>query len=105
MHSHNVYFWLKDGLSNSEVKEFEKGLESLIRNPLAISGFYGKPADTHRDVVENTYSYGLSILFKDLAGHDQYQAGPVHLTFVDQNSKKWIRAQVFDMETEQHSRK
>jgi hypothetical protein len=99
MHSHNVYFWLKDGLSDAEIKEFEKGLESLINIRLAISGYYGKPADTHRDVVENSYSYGLSILFKDLANHNLYQADPVHLAFVDKNSMKWVRVRVFDIET------
>jgi hypothetical protein len=34
MHSHNVFFWLKDRLSNSELKEFENGLKTLINVPL-----------------------------------------------------------------------
>jgi hypothetical protein len=74
-------------------------LVSLINIPLSIRGLYGKPADTHRPVVENSYSYGLTILFKDLADHNSYQADPVHLAFVDKNSYKWVRVQVFDMET------
>jgi Stress responsive A/B Barrel Domain len=99
MHSHNVYFWLKEGLTGSEIKEFEQGLQSLVDFPLVIRGLYGKPADTHRPVVERSYSYGLLLSFKDLADHDTYQAGPVHLAFVEKNGPKWVRAQVFDIET------
>jgi hypothetical protein len=100
MHSHNVYFWLTEGLTDSELLEFENGLKSLINIPLVIHGLYGKPADTHRPVVENSYSYGLLLSFKDLTDHNSYQADPVHLAFVDKNSYKWIRVQVFDVETE-----
>ena len=99
MHSHNVLFWLIDDLSDSEIKEFEKGLKTLINDPLVIRGFFGKPANTNRSVVENSYAYGLSLIFKDLADHNLYQADPIHQAFVDQNSNKWSRVQVFDIET------
>lgn len=98
MHSHNVYFWIKEGLSDTDLLEFEKGLDTLTMFRLVINGYYGKPANTNRDVVDNTYTYGLSLLFKDTADHNLYQADPVHLTFVDKNSAKWNRAQVFDVE-------
>ena len=100
MHHHHCFFWLKDDLSKSELIEFEKGLNTLVNDPLVISGFFGKPADTHRGVVENSYSYGLSLKFKDLIDHNQYQADSIHQVFVDQNSYKWSRVQVFDIETE-----
>jgi len=99
MHSHNVYLWLKDDLSNSEVMEFEKGLETLTTTPLVISGYYGKPANTSRAVVDNTYSYGLTLLFKNTIDHNLYQADPVHLAFVDKNASKWIRVLVYDIES------
>ena len=99
MHSHNVLFWLQDDLSYSELMEFEKGLKTLINDPLVIRGVYGKPANTHRSVVENSYSYGLSLMFKDLADHDLYQAEPIHLAFVDKNESKWAKVLVYDIET------
>jgi len=99
MHSHNVLFWLQDDLSYSELMEFEKGLKTLINDPLVIRGVYGKPANTHRSVVENSYSYGLSLMFKDLADHDLYQAEPIHLAFVDKNASKWAKVLVYDIET------
>jgi len=99
MHNHNVYFWLKEGLSNSDLLEFEKGLESLTKTTLVIKGYYGKPANTNRAVVDNTYTYGLSLLFKDTSDQNLYQADPIHLAFVDKNGSKWSRVVVYDIET------
>ena len=99
MHSHNVYFWLKEGLSNSALDEFEKGLDTLKKTTMVLSGYYGKPANTNRSVVDNSYSYGLSLLFKDTADHNLYQADPIHLAFVDKNVTKWTRVLVYDIET------
>lgn len=98
MHIHNVYFWLKEGLSNSALQEFEQGLETLIKIPLVKNGYYGKPADTNRAVVDHTYTYSLTLFFKDNSYQNLYQADPIHLAFVDRNSKKWARVQVYDVE-------
>jgi hypothetical protein len=98
MHNHNVYFWLKTWLSDSDLLEFEKGLDTLMATRLVINGHFGKPANTNRPVVDNTYSYGLSLLFKDTADHNLYQADPIHLAFVDKHSAKWTRVQVYDVE-------
>ncbi|MBT4138243.1 MAG: Dabb family protein [Candidatus Latescibacteria bacterium] len=99
MHIHNVYFWLNDGLDTSDVTAFEKGLASLCGDVAALSGWYGKPAQTDRDVVENSYSYGLVLVFENLQAHDQYQGGAVHLQFVDDHLLKWGRVVVHDVET------
>jgi hypothetical protein len=98
MHSHNVFFWLEEKLSNSALHEFEEGLETLVKTSLVKSGYYGKPANTNRAVVDNTYSYGLTLLFNDTADHNLYQADPIHLAFVDKNSKKWTKVLVYDIE-------
>jgi hypothetical protein len=98
MHIHNVYFWLKEGLSTSSLLEFEQGLETLIKIPLVKNGYYGKPADTNRTVVDNTYSYSLTLFFNDTPDQNLYQTDPIHLAFIDRNSKKWTRVQVYDVE-------
>jgi hypothetical protein len=100
MHNHNVYFWLKEGLSDSALLEFEKGLESLTKTALVVKGYYGKPANTNRPVVDRTYSYGLSLLFNDTDDQNLYQADLTHLAFVDKNEKKWTKAVVFDLQTQ-----
>ena len=83
MHIHNVYFWLDETLDNEARTAFEQGLDSLIKDPAARGGHYGPPAGTDRDVVERSYTYGLVVIFDDLAGHDAYQAGEVHRRFLD----------------------
>jgi len=99
MHIHNVYFWLKNGQDKEGFKAFEQGLDSLTLDPRVKSGYFGKPATTNRAVVENTYSYGLVLVFDDLDAHDQYQAGAIHLEFVSNHSSKWERVIVHDIET------
>ncbi len=96
MHVHCVYFWLKKDLAEDAFVAFEDGLNSLLSDPAVKSGFYGKPADTHRSVVDNSYTYGLILVFDDLAGHDSYQAGPVHTRFIDNHGAKWERSLVYD---------
>ena len=99
MHGHNVYFWLKDGLESQALAAFESGLKTLANESNVKYGYYGRPADTHRDVVDNTYTYGLALVFDDLATHDRYQAGAAHLKFVEDHASKWGRVVVYDIQT------
>ena len=99
MHVHNVYFWLKEGLEGEEIAVFVQGLDALTGDPDVKTGFYGIPADTHRDVVENGYSYGLVLVFDDIAAHDRYQVGAVHEEFLAVNMSKWDKVVVYDIET------
>jgi hypothetical protein len=99
MHIHNVYFWLKSGLDTKAITSFEAGLNSLCSDLNPKSGHFGKPADTHRDVVENSYSYSLILFFDDLAAHDRYQTNsPVHNKFIETHRSKWERVVVYDVE-------
>ncbi len=103
MHSHLAFFWLNDNLSTTEILDFEKGLGSLINISVVVSGFYGKPANTHRSVVENSYSYGLSLLFNDTNAQFSYQSHEIHEEFVKQHNSKWSKVQVFDIEYNKQS--
>jgi hypothetical protein len=98
MHIHNVYFWLKNDLDSRALATFEQGLNALTNDPCVKSGYYGQPANTHREVVENTYSYGLVLIFDGLAAHDQYQAGTAHLKFVEEHAAKWEKVVVHDIQ-------
>jgi len=99
MHIHNVYFCLKNGQSAEEIASFERGLDDLIHDDAAKGGHWGRPADTHRPVIERGYDYGMIVVFEDLAGHDRYQTGDNHLRFVVANEHKWDRVVVYDIET------
>ena len=76
--------------------EWLEGLRTLTAIETVHQGFVGVPADTHRDVVENTYSYALVLLFPDQDAHDRYQVHPVHLAFVTNCSRFWRRVIVHD---------
>jgi hypothetical protein len=99
MHVHNVYFWLKNDINQQSSLSFEAGLNSLTKDPAVTSGYFGTPADTDRDVVDSSYSYGLVLVFKNKAAHDQYQEGAVHAKFLEAHASKWEKVLVYDVRT------
>lgn len=99
MQVHSVYFWLKEGLGDEEIAVFIQGLDALTGNPDVKSGYYGKPADIQRDIVESSYSYGLVLVFDDMAGHDRYQVSEGHKEFLATNVPKFSKVLAYDIET------
>jgi hypothetical protein len=99
MHAHNVFFWLRNDLDGQALAAFEQGLNALTKEPTVKSGYYGKAADTQREVVDNSYTYALVLVFDDLAGHDRYQAGAVHREFIEEQASNWERLVVYDIQT------
>lgn len=95
---HNVYFWLKSGLTANEIQTFESELQALTRISYLESGFCGKPAPTEaRPVTDHSFSYSLSLRFKTMADHDFYQKGcPDHQRFVDTCKVFFDRVIVYD---------
>lgn len=95
---HNVYFWLKADLSDAQVSTFEKELCALLEIDYLAHGFVGKPAPTEaRPVTDHSFSYSLTLHFKDLADHEFYQkACPKHQRFVDTCKTLWDRVRVYD---------
>lgn len=99
MFVHHVFFWLKPDLSASEIEKFEKGVRSLLSIEHVNRGDVGKPSTTNRPVIERSYSYSLLLIFKDKAGHDQYQPHPVHEKFVADCAPLWDRVLIYDAES------
>lgn len=97
MFVHLVFFWLKPGHSAESLIQDCGDLLSKI--PGVRSVHAGKPAMTPRDVVDNSYAVGLSVLLDDVAAHDLYQAHPLHLEFVARNKPGFERIRVFDFVT------
>ena len=100
MHIHNVYFTMREGMTADETAAFEQGLDDLIDDAAATTGYWGKPADTHREVVQRDYDYGMGIVFEDMGAHDRYQVGDNHQRFVAVHGAKWIKVLVYDVETD-----
>jgi hypothetical protein len=94
---HSVFFWLKD---DTDRADFATELEKLAAIETSRGVHIGPPANTPRGVVDNSYHYALLIDFDDAAGHDIYQAHPIHQAFVNGNKDKWTKVVVYDTAVE-----
>jgi hypothetical protein len=94
---HSVYFWLKPELTDAQRADFRRGLESLAGVKALVSLYVGTPAAIPlRPVVEASYSFSITGVFKDLAGHDAYQVDPLHKAFLEQFRTFWTKVQIYD---------
>ena len=98
MFVHSVYFWLKPGITTAEEQQFLRGAETLTKIKTVRHGWVGKPAATDRPVIDRTYSYGLVVSFDDAAGHDAYQADPIHDAF-RQLHHLWTQVKIYDFDS------
>ena len=93
---HMVFFWLVDD-SPEVKKKFLNELSQFISQVDEIKKSHiGPPANTDRDVIDNTYSYNLVLTFDSKKEHDIYQAHPLHKQFIENASSLWSRVQVYD---------
>jgi hypothetical protein len=96
---HSVFFWLHADRTPQQRDDFRQGLESLnaIENVRAL--YIGTPAHTTpRPVIDRSFSFMLTVVFDDVAGHDAYQVHPVHKEFLARFSAFWSRVQIYDAE-------
>ncbi|MBW8782114.1 MAG: Dabb family protein [Verrucomicrobia bacterium] len=100
MFVHSVFFYLRPDLTSAQREEFLKeGLESLRAVPSIKAAYIGAPAGIPpRPVVDLSFSFSLTILFDDVAGHNAYQADPIHLAFIARFKGCWSRVQIYDAE-------
>ena len=97
---HTVFFWMKDSVSNSDKKNFEKGLKKFLDAVREIDrAEIGIPASTpDRDVVDKSFDYSIFVSFKSMEDHDIYQAHEAHKVFIDDFSPLWAKVVVYDSE-------
>ena len=97
MFIHTVYFWLKNGTSPVARQQLAEDCRELLgKIPTVRHLWAGMPAMTARDVVDNSYGVGLTVVLDDAAGHDVYQEHPLHKEFIERNKAHWERVQVYD---------
>jgi len=78
-------------------KEFLKELTQFIEQVDEIKKIHiGPPADTDREVIDNTYSYNLLLTFESKKEHDIYQEHPAHKKFIENASSLWTKVLVYD---------
>lgn len=94
---HTVFFWIKKELDSDQYTRFQTGLESLKQIEHADAVYIGTPAKTaERPVIDSSYDFCLTVLLKDIAAHDAYQADPRHLEFIANCKELWNTVKVYD---------
>jgi hypothetical protein len=97
MFIHTVYFWLQEGSPTGAQEQLIEDCRTLLAKiPTVRQLWAGAPAGTPREVVDNSYACGLTVVLDDSAGHDVYQEHPLHLEFIARNKANWRRVQVYD---------
>ncbi len=93
---HHVFFWLKEPNNPSACEQFEKGLKELIKVPQIQSSHIGKPVQSPREVVDDSFTYSYMAFFNTKEDQDIYQTHPIHLKFVKDCSHLWEKVIVYD---------
>ena len=95
--AHIVFFWLKEKDNKEDQRAFEASLTKFLKSSKYIKTMHvGRPAATNREVIDNTYSYCLSLTFADKKDQDAYQDEEVHKIFIEESSNLWERVVVYD---------
>jgi len=93
---HHVFFWLKEPSNPEARKQFENGLKELIKVPQIQSSHIGKPVESPREVVDDSFTYSYLAFFENKEDQDTYQTHPIHLKFVDDCKHLWEKVVVYD---------
>lgn len=93
---HSVFFWLKDGLTDQQIGEFEATLNCLKDIKLAHAVYIGTPSTTDRPVIDRSYDYALTVIFESMESHDQYQVDPLHKAFLEKCSPMFEKVLIYD---------
>jgi len=94
---HYLLFWLKPEFSVTQVEEFKQFFEGLKKLPYVKNVRYGKPAaSSPRTVLDNSFTYNVSMEFDSLEELEAYGKLPQHLALVAQYKPYFDRMMVHD---------
>jgi hypothetical protein len=93
---HHVFFWLANAKSADDRDLLHDGLRKLSKVATIKRYHIGRPAGTHRDVIDTSFAFSWCIYFANAADQESYQTDPIHLRFVDECSHLWSRVLVYD---------
>lgn len=100
MFIHTVFFWLNENApAGAEEQLAGDCLRLLGKIPDVKAIHAGRPANTPREVVDNSYAVGLTVILTSKKAHDVYQDHPLHHEFIARNKPHWKRVQVYDFES------
>jgi hypothetical protein len=93
---HHVFFWLKEPKNSEACKQFEQGLQSLIKVPQIQTSHIARPVESSRDVVDDSFTYSYMVFFKNKEDQEIYQTHPIHLKFIEDCQHLWNKVVVYD---------
>ncbi len=94
---HTVYFWMKNPDSTNDNSIFAMNLKTFLDAVDVIRTYHiGVPANTPREVVDNSYTFALIVTFDDKAAHDIYQEHAIHKKFIADTQHLWTKVQIYD---------
>ena len=94
---HTVFFWMNENVTDEQKANFAKnGLGELVKVSSIYKSYFGPPAKTPREVVDNSYDFALSCHFKNKEDQDAYQIDPIHLKFIEDYKDLWKEVIVYD---------
>lgn len=99
MLSHTVVFWLKEEHRNAaDLKRFREALLDLRRIEQVNLLHVGKPAAVpDRPVLDLSFDVQVTVLFDDVADHNDYQTHPLHVKFLEECVKTMVdRVVIYD---------
>jgi hypothetical protein len=96
MFLHNVHYWLKPDLSESEKRIFLDGIADLMKLRSVRRAWFGPPAGSD-PLADRTFDYSIVLDLGDAAGHDDFQADPAHQRIRDAIGGSWERLLIYDV--------
>lgn len=94
---HTVFFWFHEPDNEEHRAAFEKSLTNFMEHSKYVGTYHiGRPANTPREVVDNSYTYKLTVTFPDREQQNKYQAEKAHKLFIEESEQYWKRVKVFD---------
>ena len=97
MFIHTVYFYVNPKATEQARGQLLRDFREYLGKVPGVRYLWaGVPAMTPRDVVDNSYGVGLTVVLDDAKGHDVYQEHPLHKEFIARNKETWARVQIYD---------
>ena len=95
--AHNVFFTLSDASPAAQQKLIDGCHQYLKGHPGQVYFSAGTLVpDLARPVNDRAFHVSLHIVFASRQAHDDYQAHPRHVQFVEENKPNWASVRVFD---------
>ena len=95
--THVVYFWLKHPDSAADREKFETSIKQFMRaTQYAKTRHVGVAPIASRDVVDDSFTYSLTLSFESAEAQKKYQAEPAHTVFVETCKDLWAKVIVYD---------